>query len=158
MSGRRKSKQNKHSQSDLQDGDAPRATKKGRRSSNDYLSEALELKKTIPNWDSFFSEAADDSRAEQWVRLSIIGASLSDRYSWAIPDSRALSILQNFAPLIEIGAGKGYWGDLLKKKGIDIICFDKLVPESPWTEILLGGPEKLKQKKKCEQKPVSMLS
>ncbi len=116
------------------DEDATRTPKRAK-SSNGYLSEAFELKKTIPNWDNLFSEAADDSRAEQWVRLSVIGASISDRYSWAIPDSRALFILQNFAPLIEIGAGKGYWGHLLRNKGVDIICFDKEIPESTWTEV-----------------------
>jgi hypothetical protein len=105
------------------------------RKENTFLRKVLKLKKTIPNWKSLFSAKADDSRAEQWVRLSVLAAPLSDKFAWAIPNLRALSILGTFGPLVEIGAGKGYWGHLLEEEGIDIICVDKYVPEDTWTEV-----------------------
>lgn len=102
---------------------------------NKFLREVKKLQRTIPNWDSLFSEEADESRAEQWVRLSVLAAPLSEKYAWAIPDSRALNILSSFGPLVEIGAGKGYWGSLLSDLGVDIVCIDKFVPEETWMEV-----------------------
>lgn len=102
---------------------------------NKYLRKIKKLRKTIPNWHNLFSSDADETRAEQWIRLSVLAAPLSEEYAWAIPDTRALNILSKFAPLVEIGAGKGYWGSLLAKKGVDIICVDKYVPEKTWTEV-----------------------
>jgi len=32
------------------------------------------------------------------------------QYSWAIPDVRAIKAIQAFGPVVEIAAGKGYWG------------------------------------------------
>jgi len=46
---------------------------------------------------------------------------LCAKYAWAIPNDAALEIIRKHAPLIEIGAGKGYWASLL---GCDILCFD----------------------------------
>lgn len=105
------------------------------RKENTFLRKVKELKKTIPNWTSLFSAEADDSRAEQWVRLSVLAAPLSDKFAWAIPDARALNILANFGPLVEIGAGKGYWGHLMGQQGVDVICVDKYVPEETWMEV-----------------------
>lgn len=46
------------------------------------------------------------------------------KYSWAVPNKKALLEISNYAPLIEIGAGTGYWAMPLAKLGADIICFD----------------------------------
>ena len=34
---------------------------------------------------------------------------MRSQFAWAIPDERALRILGHFSPIIEIGAGFGYW-------------------------------------------------
>ena len=106
--------------------------------SNSYLSKILQLKATIPEWESFFgneiyseTKDSDDSnqaarvRACNWVRLEVLGEPLCKKYAWAIPDERALHILARFSPLIELGAGRGYWARLLRDRGVDIIAFDK---------------------------------
>lgn len=45
-------------------------------------------------------------------------------YSYAIPTPEALQLMKKYAPLIEIGAGTGYWIHLLKNIGVDIIGYD----------------------------------
>ncbi len=49
-------------------------------------------------------------------------------YSWAVPNKKVLLEISNYSPLIEIGAGTGYWAMLLAKLGVDIICFDNKPP------------------------------
>ena len=115
--------------------------------SNSYLHKIVQLKATIPEWDTFFgdkispektinksaNEKADNCendeavsvRACNWVRLEVLGEPLCKKYAWAIPDERALQILASFSPLIEIGAGRGYWARLLRDQGVDILAFDK---------------------------------
>jgi hypothetical protein len=76
------------------------------------------------------------------------------KYSWAIPNDEALKKIANCGPLIEIGAGTGYWASLLRHDfNVDILAFDKHPPHylrrenkfhretSSWIEILEGGPE-----------------
>lgn len=67
-------------------------------------------------------------------------------YFQAIPDNRAIKILSHFSPLVEIGCGKGYWAHLLRKLDVDIICYDKILPDKSWTEVLKGGAEVVAEK------------
>lgn len=113
---------------------------------NPYLGEVIQLRKTIPHWDDFFCTEADESRNDSYVRLDVLGQPLCRQYAWAIPDDRALRILQEFSPLIEIGAGRGYWASLLKKAGVDIIAFDRKVPKKCFTDVAKGGPSELSKK------------
>lgn len=46
---------------------------------------------------------------------------LCKKYAWAIPTDEALAVLAKYSPLIEIGAGKGYWASLIDG---DILCYD----------------------------------
>jgi hypothetical protein len=110
--------------------------------SNVYLQKVLKLKSSISEWDNFFSEEVREPnvnsnetikiqserlRSCNWVRLEVLGEPLCRKYSWAIPDERALNILGKFAPLIEIGAGSGFWARLLRDRGFDILAFDKYI-------------------------------
>jgi hypothetical protein len=79
------------------------------------------------------------------------------RYSYAIPDDTALNLLAVRAPIIEIGAGTGYWAYLLRQRGVDVLAFDAVPPRTDahantfhrndlavgtiWTEVVTGGPE-----------------
>lgn len=46
------------------------------------------------------------------------------KYSYAIPDNDAIQKIAKYSPLIEIGAGSGYWSYLLQNIGVDIIAYD----------------------------------
>ena len=49
---------------------------------------------------------------------------LTKKYSWAVPNEEAIRIITKYSPIIEIGAGTGFWAMLLIKRGVDIISFD----------------------------------
>jgi hypothetical protein len=76
------------------------------------------------------------------------------RYAFAIPTEAALSVLARFAPIVELGAGTGYWAHLLRQRGVDCLAFDTAPPDqSPnphrfgaftWTAVQRGGIEVLR--------------
>lgn len=46
-------------------------------------------------------------------------------YSYAIPNDAAIEELANHAPIIEFGAGTGYWASLLNSIGVKVVAFDR---------------------------------
>jgi hypothetical protein len=72
---------------------------------------------------------------------------LAALFSWAIPAPGALAMLTQYAPLVECGAGTGYWAALLRTLGTDVVACDIAPPGAetgnryhdatrrPWTEI-----------------------
>lgn len=75
---------------------------------------------------------------------------LARKYAWAIPDDRAILALARYAPIVEIGAGTGYWASLLRAVGASIIAYDENPPSlasaanhwhpgaQQWTTVLRG--------------------
>ncbi|HYQ67567.1 hypothetical protein [Actinophytocola sp.] len=45
---------------------------------------------------------------------------LAARFSWAIPTEAALGLAGDHGPLLEVGAGTGYWAALLRARGVDV--------------------------------------
>lgn len=64
---------------------------------------------------------------------------LVERYSWAVPNKRVLQYLSSFnGPVYEIGAGNGYWANLLEQRGVDVTAVDQSPPtdgELQWTDV-----------------------
>ena len=50
------------------------------------------------------------------------------RFGYAIPTDEALTTLSQHAPLLEIGAGSGYWAWMLRKMGSDVVAYDQCPP------------------------------
>lgn len=88
---------------------------------------------------------------------------LVQRYAWAIPSPKALeSIAALDKPIVEIGAGKGYWAWLLSGLEVKVHCYD-IDPEfgyrsgNPclvdlyvmWREVHKGGVEKVADHPDC---------
>lgn len=71
------------------------------------------------------------------------------KYSFAIPNEAAIKTLVKNSPLIEIGAGSGYWAYLIKKNGGDIIAFDDFTRgdqySKEWFNVEYGTPETVKE-------------
>lgn len=79
---------------------------------------------------------------------------LVHKYSWAIPCDEALDEIAKYSPIIEIGAGTGYWASLLKAKGARVSAFDINPPifsENEWhgetrscfTDVVTGSVENI---------------
>jgi hypothetical protein len=74
---------------------------------------------------------------------------LAQQYAYVFPSDSALSMLAGLGPLVEIGAGTGYWALRLRSIGVDIVAFDQApvdgeranrchFPTRPWTHIEQG--------------------
>jgi len=81
---------------------------------------------------------------------------LAQRYSYVFPDDRSLTALAALGPLVEIGAGTGYWAFRLRALGVDIVAFDQAPPDGAqpnryhattltWTEVFAGDHTVLTQ-------------
>ena len=86
---------------------------------------------------------------------------LVSRYSWSIPTEEALRQIAQLSPIVEMGAGTGYWAHLLKRMGADVVAYDRAPPGSlkslvsacnPWhvgakqhVKVLNGVPETLRE-------------
>ena len=72
-------------------------------------------------------------------------------YGYAILNAPTVEQLKGFSPIVEVGAGTGYWAWELRLAGLDIVPTDPLPKHSfgksaPWTQILrLTGPQAAKQ-------------
>ena len=49
---------------------------------------------------------------------------------YAAPSEEALATLAEHAPLVELGAGTGYWSAVLQQRGVDIVAFDSEPPSA----------------------------
>lgn len=64
------------------------------------------------------------------------GFGLVHLFAWGIPDERALSIVAAHSPIVEVGAGTGYWARLLEDRGADVIATDRLELGGHWQGVL----------------------
>jgi hypothetical protein len=62
------------------------------------------------------------SNLEDW---SVARRQYQPEYSYAIPCEEALAVLVALSLLVEIGAGSGYWAQLLRDRGADVLAFDE---------------------------------
>jgi hypothetical protein len=80
---------------------------------------------------------------------------LAQRYSYVIPDAHSLAMLGALGPIVEIGAGTGYWASRLIETGVDVVAFDQAPPDgeapnryhppkSTWTEVIRGDQTALR--------------
>ena len=84
------------------------------------------------------------SRPSPLLDLAERRRELASLFSWAIPTDAALGLLSKYAPLVECGAGMGYWVALLRARGVDALGYDLKRPgpknayhrtRQPWTAI-----------------------
>jgi hypothetical protein len=75
--------------------------------------------------------------AQRLLDLDERRSELASLFSWAIPTEPALAVLAKHAPLVECGAGIGYWTALLRARGVDALAYDAGPRRGrrPWTEV-----------------------
>lgn len=54
---------------------------------------------------------------------------LASRFSWAVPTDAALGLIADHGPVLETGAGTGYWASLLAARGVDVVATDIAPPD-----------------------------
>jgi hypothetical protein len=74
---------------------------------------------------------------------------LAQQYSYVCPSRSALALLAGLGPLVEMGAGTGYWAYRLRLLDVDVIAFDQAPLDRarnnryhsgsrPWTHVEQG--------------------
>lgn len=71
---------------------------------NEYLNEFSKIKNSLFSYDERHK--------------------LVEKYAWAIPNQEAIECIVKHSPVIELGAGTGYWAKLVKEAGGDINAYD----------------------------------
>jgi hypothetical protein len=102
---------------------------------NQYLQEAAAAK--FEQWD--------------WRRRVDQREPLVAKYAWAIPDDNAIEALARMGPIVEMGAGNGYWARLIADAGGKIEPYDMkpgchcrdTVPSRLWYPVMAGGPKSI---------------
>lgn len=79
---------------------------------------------------------------EQWIHKR---KRLVEHYSWAVPNTSAINKITTYSPIVEIGAGKGYWAKLLQDNGATVYPYDIEQHEDSWTDVYHGGPVSVKE-------------
>lgn len=46
------------------------------------------------------------------------------QYGFAIPNREAIEAIKPYSPILEAGAGTGYWAEVLRRSGIDVLAVD----------------------------------
>jgi hypothetical protein len=89
-----------------------------------------------PYLELFQSLAGLNTELQLSIRKKLIWA-----YSWAIPSNEAIHFIAQYTPLVEIGAGTGYWSWLLEQASAQVKAFD-LEPGQPphWHPVEKGDP------------------
>jgi hypothetical protein len=77
---------------------------------------------------------ANDRFAEQLSAVdhgdgSVSLLDLAQRYAYVVPGERSLSLLGELGPIVEMGAGTGYWAYRLRARGVDVIAYDLAPPD-----------------------------
>lgn len=132
----------------------------------DYLDELKKLEKKQPRFEGTGFDSLDSLLTQSIFGYSSDSFYLPDflareklvrKYAWAIPNHDALKKIYNLQmPICEIGAGKGYWGYLLRQLGVECFLYDNesylnrteisrycyFDNDPNWTEVEEGGTEK----------------
>ena len=106
---------------------------------------------TLRGQNEYLDEFVRVHQEIDWPRHLDERPALVQRYSWALPTDAALEMVARYAPLVEMGAGGGYWSHLLRERGVDILAYDRERPHDDnyfsrhqWTRIDPGTPRVLR--------------
>lgn len=110
----------------------------------DYLNEHVETDEFFTDYrgspqfsDINWLEMRSSLTSGKVLNFSFWRKWLSIKYSWAIPTQEAIEMIAKYGPIIEMGAGTGYWASMLSQLDVDIVAYDKAPPNGtdPWTTV-----------------------
>jgi hypothetical protein len=105
-----------------------------------------------PGRDDRFSqslEMLDNGCPDPAVDTEDVLLRLAQHYAYVVPSDSTLATLAALGPLVEVGAGTGYWAHRLRSIGVDIVAFDQAPVDGdranryhsrgrPWTRVEQG--------------------
>ena len=104
--------------------------------------QSIPLAAPVPysGWDRMYSSGMflDSFRQQEQYCLA---------YAWAVTCPEALEALVALGPLVEIGAGTGWWAMRITETGGNVVAYDTEPYDNHWSagrwaEVSEGGPEK----------------
>lgn len=118
---------------------------------NPYLEEFLAQGLNDP-W-AFDLPGRRDVGLEESARRARLQRELRARYAYAVPGESALQVIGEYQPIVELGAGNGYWSRCLAERGIDVVAYDqrgeewkaRFPDQSTWHPVRQGGVEVVKE-------------
>ena len=75
-----------------------------------------EVKQALELSDDYFNFGSFEHNVRDYHRRQI----MCKKYTFAIPYLEILEVIKNNEPILEIGAGSGFWGALFRKIGCDV--------------------------------------
>lgn len=107
---------------------------------NEYLNLFLEGSPQLNFFEKLPEEFGLVSSSLQSLQLR---SETVHKYSFAIPDEDSLNLIAKYSPILEIGAGTGYWAKLLNDIGVDILAYDNFSwkLDAKWFEVKEGSIE-----------------
>lgn len=95
-----------------------------------------------------------ETRRDNWDNAYRVRTNACKTFSWAIPNDEALAAIAAHSPIVEIGAGSGYWASCLEDRGALVHAYDIEPAPNKWADIsyypvLQGGPERAAQHPDC---------
>lgn len=77
-----------------------------------------------------YLDAFDQVTSTSWKSFTHPRQVLVEKFSWSVPNEAALQKIASLGPLVEVGAGAGYWSALLRARGVDLLVYDAHPVES----------------------------
>lgn len=79
-------------------------------------------------------------RVNSLINARYARSHLVKTFAFAVPSANAIKAIRELdTPIVEIGAGGGYWASLLRQVGVTVIAVDKEPWEATWTPVVLGN-------------------
>jgi hypothetical protein len=112
---------------------------------NDYQAQHLELLGGEHPADGFTLGSPENILG--FTGLMLARTELVQKFAWAIPNDEAIAAIAALSPVVEVGAGSGYWASLLREHGATVEPFDRFPEPSDncqishtWLPVADGGP------------------
>lgn len=108
----------------------------------------------------YLKTLSDHEYMQKYSRMGVsqfaVRNDLCHKFAWACPNDEALELIAAQGPIIEIGAGTGYWAHLLRSRyHVNILAYDYKPPSKgkswyhrghgSWTGVVHGRPVKAKK-------------
>lgn len=106
---------------------------------NPYLDEWRALHGTTERWWDRDRDcwnhpppSSVEARVERGISRHSHREVLRAKYAFAVPSERALAAIVALDPIVEMGAGTGYWARCLQARGADVLAYDEMGDD--WAE------------------------